>query len=183
MSHCDDTARPPACPEEFLLLDFVLGRVDGETRERLGAHLGDCDTCRDAAGALEQEARAIRGLLERVDGRCPEPHRDALELAAYLDGALDAPARAECEAHLARCHVCQRELAALHREVEESWDPESPAPAVEHRPAAECIEWDAARARPENITRDESIAGFEKSKDQNGTEDAHTDSGLRRELS
>jgi len=40
-------------------------------------------------------------------------HPEALELAAYLDGALTGEARARVEAHLAACGECRLEAAAV----------------------------------------------------------------------
>ena len=40
-------------------------------------------------------------------------HLDNSTLNYYLDGALDAPARARADAHLSSCPTCASEIAAL----------------------------------------------------------------------
>src|SRR5215210_929140 len=42
-----------------------------------------------------------------------EPHLSVATIASYADAALDAPARAEADRHLAACAVCRGELASV----------------------------------------------------------------------
>lgn len=70
----------------------------------------------DAPPALDDYLRVI-GLLKSARG-CPDQERtaeclDDARLAGYLDGTLDAGARAAAEDHLGRCDHCLSQLAGL----------------------------------------------------------------------
>lgn len=68
--------------------------------------------------------------------RAVEQQHVAEELPVYLNGTLDAPARARVEAHLASCPSCReelafwRELSGLVQEELQSMEKEAPAPTV-----------------------------------------------------
>jgi Putative zinc-finger len=47
-------------------------------------------------------------------------HLTAMDVAAYVDGALDASSRARVRAHLAECDVCRQEIVAVLRLVRPS---------------------------------------------------------------
>ncbi len=78
----------------------------------------------------------LRGFGRRAEGRRSVPsgeHADADQLAAFLDGALPATARANLIAHTANCDVCRAVFAAavdLH-EASVQADVSVAAPAVE----------------------------------------------------
>lgn len=59
--------------------------------------------------------RLIRDALEAREPAAPAPCLDPETLAGWVDGALDARARAAVEAHAADCARCQMLLAAMAR--------------------------------------------------------------------
>jgi anti-sigma factor RsiW len=68
------------------------------------------------------------------------PHAEALELDFYVNGTLDASARARVEAHLAACPACRGDLAVVRRlqamvraEAEEAMAPRGGFEAVQGR--------------------------------------------------
>jgi anti-sigma factor RsiW len=94
-------------------------------------HLRECDACREKLSAL----RSIKpgSVADTILPEKPaEDHPSADSLGAYLDNDLSHPDKADLEAHLRTCELCQRALDDLKSFREELLQ----SPAQEYAPVA-----------------------------------------------
>lgn len=83
----------------------LWGYLEGGRDEGLQEHLGGCQHCRERLARLALWERRMKAALRRAE--CP----DAFTLGEYQLGL--APASEAIRQHVARCGLCQHELATL----------------------------------------------------------------------
>lgn len=129
------------CPEEPALEALLLMQLPIELQEKIERHVLGCAKCQRHLEQLRAENRQFSAALGRLEdvpsGACP----DALDLAAFLDGAGDEAWRAQQIGHFAGCDSCRRALVNLHletqallQETEEVAAPEGPSVTASRKP-------------------------------------------------
>jgi hypothetical protein len=112
----------------------------------LDSHLSECEECRRSF--LDSESvDAAYGLVRRSlksAAQPAEPHVAYEEMAAYVDGYLDAVKRDLVEAHLKTCADCESDLSELMRLQEAIASDEQSVAAVSQ---ASALFWQSAAFR------------------------------------
>ncbi|MBI2932929.1 MAG: zf-HC2 domain-containing protein [Planctomycetes bacterium] len=106
----------PFCPDDERFARWLEGTLDPSETAAVSNHLATCDDCRRSTAlariAMEESAPALGPGQEQLlraatTGGCPDEHH----LACWVDGTLDAHARAVTNNHLAACDRCRRAVA------------------------------------------------------------------------
>ena len=114
-----------------LLPDYVAGRLDEETRDKIAVHLVSCFACRQELRRLEAEA--ARAVAE-AEGRVTE-HLSDEQIQRFVRGELTDDERDAVHAHLGTCTECEARVSAAREEfLRARAREEAAAPPVEEKP-------------------------------------------------
>ncbi|MHC5080786.1 MAG: zf-HC2 domain-containing protein [Planctomycetota bacterium] len=91
-------------PEELAILALEPTLPAGP----LAKHIETCPACRQALATLQETDASLKALFVSRPS-CPPPDL----LAAFIDGALEGPAKSEIKGHLASCPACMEEVGAF----------------------------------------------------------------------
>jgi len=153
-SHGSD--RP--CFTNFALQEYALGRLNGDVRLEVEAHVGECRQC---AALIEKETRLLKAALragaEEGEGQAPEREM----LAMYLDDSLDQETREKCESLLASSSEALAALLSMRRELVSVLNVEALPGEMTSRPEGRILRMPKRRILPKTIAElygDESEA-------------------------
>lgn len=135
---------------------FLARLLSPEETLQVIKHLRECDSCREALSALRSQKPG--SVADSILPETPiEEHPSADSLGAYLDDDLSHSDKADLEAHLRTCEVCQKVLADLKFFREELLQ----SPAQEYAPVAKTAKSSGATSFGNRWSRQEK-SGFLK---------------------
>lgn len=110
-----------------LILDEILGKLDGAVSHRLREHLAICPACRKEYEDTKWLYEGVRANTESIAGG----HISVRLLQEYAEdrASLDEETRAFIERHLASCDECSEDLRTMEEMMHEFGS--TPVPALE----------------------------------------------------
>jgi anti-sigma factor RsiW len=103
------------CPQFEELSRWADGELDGQRRENIEAHVGECLTCAQITRRMATVTTPTRVM---AGGNMHAPSCPGAEtLVAYLTDALDAEARGAAEQHLNECDACLTALPLMRHSL------------------------------------------------------------------
>jgi hypothetical protein len=138
---------PAGCPIPQMsfgeIARFLQRGYEAPVQKTLAAHVEQCNSCREAIARIEALREAGRlamatdfagmEMAEQEENSLQGAHLDEATLAAFAGHGLAEAERRRAAKHLAECHTCYRQLAAIAKELH--------APATENfKTPAEILE-------------------------------------------
>jgi hypothetical protein len=105
------------CPDEAVLEQLAMGRLEGPALTEMESHVASCASCTTALEALKVECTSIESALRIGRGALEVGCLSDEQLALYLDAGLDEDARTAVEEHLGMCSACQERVVEVYRDV------------------------------------------------------------------
>ncbi len=140
------------CFTNFALQEYALGRLSGEVREEVEAHVQECRQCAACADLIEKEtgllSSALRAGAQEGQGRPLEREM----LAMYLDDRLDQETREKCEKRLAESPEMLAALLSMRDELVSVLNTTAAASELPERREGRILRMPKRRILPETIS-------------------------------